>query len=56
MEHSNCAALTFCHSSKWGHTNGIRGDDVYRLYLSDVEYSGTPHVLSVTLKDAMQHI
>lgn len=36
----------------WGddyfdHVNGIAGDDVYRFFFADVEYSGSEHVLSL---------
>ncbi len=35
---------------KFGHYNGILDDDVYRLYLADVEYSGSKHLLLVIVE------
>ena len=35
---------------KFGHYNGILDDDVYRLALADVEYSGSKHLLLVTVQ------
>jgi hypothetical protein len=48
-----CPAQTcvnFLGFPQWDHANGIAGDDVYRLYLADVRYSGTNHVFSVTVE------
>ncbi len=37
-------------NDKFDHANGILGDDVYRLYLADVRYSGSPHLLIVNVE------
>jgi hypothetical protein len=44
------ACVGFLGFPQWDHANGIAGDDVYRLYLADVRYSGTEHVFSVTVE------
>jgi hypothetical protein len=44
------ACVNFLGFPQWDHANGIAGDDVYRLYLADVRYSGTDHVFSVTVE------
>jgi hypothetical protein len=44
------ACVNFLGFPQWNHANGIAGDDVYRLYLADIRYSGTDHVLSVTVE------
>jgi len=43
------ARVGFLGFPQWDHASGIAGDDVYRLYLADVRYSGTGHVFSVTV-------
>ena len=43
-----------CHNflgfPQWGEAFGIAGDDPYRLWLADVSYSGTGHVLVAALE------
>lgn len=52
MEHADCPApcVDFVGFEQWDHANGILGDDVYRFYVADVEYSGSHHVFSVTVE------
>jgi hypothetical protein len=51
-EHADCPApcVDFLGFEQWDHANGILGDDVYRFYLADVQYSGSDHVLVVTIE------
>lgn len=51
-ENGDCPApcVDLWGNSKFGHYNGILGDDVYRLYLADVEYSGSKHLLLVVVE------
>jgi hypothetical protein len=43
-----------CHNflgfPRWGGPFGIAGDDPYRLWVADVSYSGTDHVLVAALE------
>jgi hypothetical protein len=52
MEHADCPApcVDFIGFEQWDHFNGILGDDVYRLYLADIQYSGSDHVFSVMVE------
>ncbi len=51
-EHPDCPAtcVDFLGFEQWDHANGILGDDVYGFAVADVEYSGTRHVLSLTIE------
>jgi hypothetical protein len=51
-EHADCPApcVDFLGFEQWDHANGILGDDVYRFYLADLQYSGSDHVLVVTIE------
>lgn len=48
-EHPDCpaACADLWGNDKFDHANGILGNDVYRLYLADVRYSGSRHLFTV---------
>ena len=52
MEDPGCGApcVNFIGFDQWTDVDGIRGDDVYRFYWSDITYGGTPHKLSVKIE------
>jgi hypothetical protein len=51
-ENADCPApcVDLWGNAKFNHYDGILGDDVYRLYLSDVKYSGSDHLLLVIVE------
>jgi hypothetical protein len=51
-ENADCPAscVDLWGNTKFGHYNGILGDDVYRLYLADVTYSGSNHLLLIIVE------
>jgi hypothetical protein len=51
-EHADCPepCVDFLGFEQWDHANGILGDDVYRFDLADVQYSGSDHVMVVTIE------
>jgi hypothetical protein len=51
-EHPDCpaACVDLWGNDKFDHANGILGNDVYRLYLDDVRYSGSRHLLIIIVE------
>src|SRR5688500_11587433 len=49
-EHDDCpsSCVDIMGFPQCDHHGGILGDDVYRLYFSDIVFGGTSHVFSVT--------
>ena len=52
QEHPDCPApcADLWGNDKFDHANGILGNDVYRLYLADVRYSRSRHLLIVIVE------
>jgi hypothetical protein len=52
QEHADCpaACVDLWGNDKFDHANGILGNDVYRLYLADVRYSGSRHLFIVIVE------
>jgi hypothetical protein len=52
VEFADCPepCVGFLRFEQWDHANGILGNDVYRFYLADVQYSGSDHVLVVNIE------